>query len=61
MKLEALDSHPSVYICPRTKLLVVVYVDDILVAGPTCHQQEFWDTLKTLVELEDVKQFLHYS
>ena len=59
--LEAVDGHPSVFMCPRTKLLVVVYVDDILVAGPEKDQDVFWKRLKCKLELdevEDLSQFI---
>ena len=32
--LVAVDGHPSVFRRPKTCLLVVVYVDDVLVSGP---------------------------
>ena len=54
--LQAVDSRPSVYLCPQTKLLVVVYVDDVLISGPRIHQQKFWDSLKKKLELEDVEE-----
>ena len=59
--LEAVDGHPFVLICPRTKLLVVVYVDDILVSGPEKDQDIFWKRLKCKLELdkvEDLSQFV---
>ena len=59
--LEAVDGHPSVFICSQTKLLVVVYVDDILVAGPEKQQGIFWKRLRSKLELdevEDLSQFI---
>ncbi|CAK8988698.1 unnamed protein product [Durusdinium trenchii] len=54
--LEAVDGRPSVFMCPKTKLLVVIYVDDVLVSGPERHQDQFWAALKRKVELDEVEQ-----
>ena len=44
--LLPVEGHPSVFYCPHSKLLVVVYVDDVLVAGPEQHQEQFWKVFK---------------
>ena len=61
LALELVEGFPSLYFQASTGLLVVVYVDDILVAGPEKHQAQFWDALKAKIELdevEDLTQFL---
>jgi hypothetical protein len=58
---EAVDGHPSVFFQHETKLLVVVYVDDILASGPKHAQDQFWPALRKEVQLDDVEglsQFL---
>ena len=52
---EAVDGHPSVFFQHETKLLVVVYVDDILASGPTHAQDQFWPALRKEVQLDDVE------
>ena len=59
--LLPMEGHPSVYYCPKTFLLVVIYVDDVLVSGPKAHQSAFWKELQRLVEtdeVEDLNQFI---
>ena len=45
MGLVPVDGHPSVYFHATWHLLVVVYVDDILAAGPLESQNQFWAAL----------------
>ena len=46
--------HPSTYWIPKEKLLLTVYVDDLLLAGPKDAHAAFWDKLRTKVEIDDV-------
>jgi len=62
--LEPVDGHPSVYMHPTARLLVVVYVDDVLCAGPEANQSWFWESLRSKLELEpeeDLSQFIGRS
>ena len=53
--LVPVEGHPSVFMCPATRLLVVVYVDDVLVSGPQeCHKS-FWDRLQKHIEIDEVE------
>eukprot|EP00435_Cladocopium_sp_Y103_P071759 s497_g38.t1 len=53
--LVCVEGHPSVFRCPRTNLLVVVYVDDVLVSGPEKEHDQFWASLRQHVEIDEVE------
>ena len=53
--LIPVDGHPSVFRCPKTSLLVVVYVDDVLVSGPSQHHDAFWQGLQQHVLIDEVE------
>lgn len=57
---EAVDGHPSVFFQHETKLLVVVYVDDILASGPKHAQDQFWPALRKEVQLDDVEELSQF-
>lgn len=60
MGRQAVDGHPSVFICPRTTLLVEVYVDSVLVSGPEKDQDIFWKLLKCKLDLDDVEDLSQF-
>lgn len=60
MGLVPVDGHPSVYFHATWHLLVVVYVDDILAAGPLESQNQFWAALQTQVQLDDVEELSQF-
>jgi len=39
--------HPSTFWFPETKLLLTVYVDDLLLSGPEAAHAPFWESLRT--------------
>jgi len=43
---EPIHNHPSSYWFPETKLLLTVYVDDLLLSGPAASQDSFWKALQ---------------
>ena len=53
--LVPVEGHPSAYMCPQTRLLVVIYVDDVLVAGPQEHHFQFWDSFRKHIEIDEVE------
>ena len=63
---QGLPAHPSCYFFPSDRLLLIVYVDDLMLSGPAEHHQAFWAALAREVSLEapeDLDQFLgrhHY-
>ena len=46
--------HPSLFHFPDRGLLLTVYVDDLLVSGPSSAHQPFWDKLKEKVDVDEV-------
>ena len=60
MGLVPVDGHPSVYFHATWHLLVAVYVDDILAAGPLESQNQFWAALQTQVQLDDVEELSQF-
>ena len=60
MHCVAVDGHPSVFFHETWKLLIVVYVDDILVAGPSSSQDEFWVELRKTIELDEVEELSQF-
>ena len=63
---QALPTHPSCYFFPLDRLLLVVYVDDLMLNGPADLRERFWAALAKEVSLEapeDLDRFLgrhHY-
>jgi len=55
MGLIAVEGHPSVFRDTATGLLIVVYVDDVLVAGPSEHHAALWKSLQRHVETDEVE------
>ena len=62
----AVPSHPSCYFFSKTRLLLVVYVDDLLLSGPADEHERFWKSLRAEVDTEapeDLDRYLgrHHS
>ena len=47
------DEWPSLYFHPDLKLLLVIYVDDLKMAGPTANLPKGWKMLRQELRLED--------
>ena len=60
MKMTPVDGHPSVYHHSDWQLLVEVYVDDLLCAGPPKFQDLFWDHLRQHVMLDDIEELSQF-
>ena len=43
---EKIPEHPSSFWFKDWRLVLSVYVDDLLVSGPAEHHEEFWSTLQ---------------
>ena len=52
---EPVDGHPSSFCIPDMQLLLTVYVDDLLLSGPTERHAVFWKKLSAKIELEEVE------
>ena len=50
----SVEAHPTTYWIPKEKLLLTVYVDDLLLVGPKAAHAAFWDKLRDMVEIEEV-------
>ena len=50
---HAVDNHPSTFWFPNERLLLNVYVDDLLLSGPEEHHDAFWAKLRESIALED--------
>ena len=46
--------HPSLFWFEDRRLLLTVYVDDLLLSGPAEHHEDFWTTLRTKVNIDSV-------
>jgi len=66
---EAVEGHQSAFWFPKTRLLLTVYVDDLLLAGPSTEHDKLWHTLRhgshpiNLEDAEPLDKFLgrqHY-
>ena len=51
---EKIPDHPSLFWFPTTRLLLTVYVDDLLLSGPTNAHDQFWENLKEHVNIDSV-------
>jgi hypothetical protein len=51
---EELKEHPSSFYFKTTSLLLTIYVDDLILSGPSQHHDALWSQLKEKVDLEDV-------
>ena len=55
------DSHPSTFWFEDRKLLLTIYVDDLMLSGPTENHERFWRELGKDVFIEppeDLDRFL---
>ena len=44
---KPLPEHPSNFWFPDSKLLLTVYVDDLILSGPSKNHAAFWDSLRS--------------
>ena len=47
-----IPNHPSCFWFADRRLFLIVYVDDLLLAGPEAEHKAFWDEISTKVKLE---------
>ena len=60
---EPVENHPSSYWFEGSKLLLTVYVDDLLLSGPTENHEGFWYQLrygKNPIKLEDPEKLSRF-
>ena len=50
---EPVQNHPSTFWFPESRLLLSVYVDDLLLSGPSDKHESFWAELRKLIRLGD--------
>jgi len=50
---EPVEGHPSSFFVKKTKLLLTVYVDDLLLSGPASEHAGFWKSLSAEILVED--------
>ena len=53
-------SHPSCFWFPETKLLLSIYVDDLMLSGPSDQHTSFWDQLGKQVNIEPPEDLDRY-
>ena len=53
-------NHPSCFWFPLTKLLLIIYVDDLLLSGPAEAHEEFWTSLAKDVNLDPPEPLERY-
>ena len=49
----AVENHPSTFWFSELKLLLTVYVDDLLLSGPEANHAKLWGQLRQKVDIED--------
>ena len=47
------EGHPSSFWFSDRKLLLTVYVDDLLLSGPQASHESLWKALKQVVQLDE--------
>jgi hypothetical protein len=57
---DRVPSHPSLFFFPEKKLLLTIYVDDLLLAGPEESHAAFWATLEKKVNIEPPEDLDRY-
>ena len=58
---EAVEEHPSSFYFPAEKMLLTIYVDDLLLSGPDKNHSVIWKRLSGKVRLdppEELDRFL---
>jgi hypothetical protein len=53
-------SHPSLFFYKKLRLMLTIYVDDLLLAGPECEHAQFWETLGKKVSIEPPEDLDRY-
>ena len=57
-----MEDHPSSYWFAESKLLLTVYVDDLLLSGPVANHSKFWEQLQAakidIGEPEELDRYL---
>ena len=49
---QPLQDHPSTFWIPSRRLLLTVYVDDLVLSGPHENHSAFWEVLQKRINLE---------
>ena len=49
-----MDGHRSSYWFETKRLMLTVYVDDLVLSGPAGAHEPFWSKLRKLVDVDDV-------
>jgi hypothetical protein len=55
-----IKGHPSCFWMGSTKLFLIVYVDDLLLSGPSEAHKNFWETLSKKVNLDPPEELDRY-
>ena len=50
---EPVPNHPSTFWFPHRRLLLTVYVDDLVPSGPHQHHEALWSELRKRIDLEE--------
>ena len=50
---KAVEGHPSSFWFPSQSLFLTVYVDDLLLSGPSTAHQNLWAALKKVAQLDE--------
>ena len=53
-RAKRVDAHPSSYWIPSKRLLLTVYVDDLVLSGPEGNHAGFWAEISKHIDLEEV-------
>ncbi len=51
----AVHDHPSDFWFKKEKLLLTVYVDDLLLSGTTANHDKLWRELRKTIDLEEAE------
>ena len=57
---KPVNGHPSSFWFPESRLLLSVYVDDLLLSGPEGNHEGFWQKLRETIRLGDPEPLDRY-
>ena len=54
------EGHPSSFWFAKERLLLTVYVDDLLLSGPSQHHEAFWVSLGKNIDIDPPEQLSRF-
>ena len=57
---KVVERHPSSFWFSKERLLLTVYVDDLLLSGPSQHHEAFWQSLGKNIDIGPPEQLCRF-